>query len=206
MFKLGKKINKTIQNVFLTNSAASFSLGLVMPFIAVFAKNDIQGGSIEVAGIAAGISPFLQGFAQFGSGIWLDRLTLKNERAPFYFFIARQAIDVAYMLVLIFVFLPWHLYTLQAVRGLTSGIAMPAGSMIQAKYADKGKEGEEWGISGGIVSIFHGIGGLLAGIIIASLGFKILFVFGAVFFLLATIIAVKTLLEYNKAISKNRSN
>lgn len=198
MKKFEIHVNRIMQQFFFTTSASSFALGLALPLIAVFATDEIAGGSVKVAGIAAGISPLTQGVAQFVSGFFLDKLTVKNKRMPFYFFIIRHFIDSIYLLVMIFISAPLHLYFLQGIRGIATGVTMPAGGVILVKYIDKGREGAENGIANGIVNIFYGIGGILAGIIAASLGFKILFLAAAIFFLVSAIFAFKTLLEYNK--------
>lgn len=199
MSKFPVRINRIMQQFLFTTSVSSFALGLVLPFLAVFAEKEIEGGSIKIAGIAAGISPLMQGGVQFGSGFLLDKLTAKNQRMLFYFFVARHFIDVIYLLSMMLVFLPWHLYLIQGIRGVATGITMPAGGVILVKYIDAGKEGSENGIVNGIVSVFYGLGGILAGIIVASFGFKMLFLAGAIFFAISTIFSFKVLLEYNRA-------
>lgn len=206
MKKVVLNINPIIRFVFLTNSASFFALGLVVPFIAVFASQQIEGGNIQVAGIAAGISPFLQGITQILGGWMLDRFVKKNARYPFYFFVAQQIANALYLLTMAFVTLPWQLYFLQAGRGIATGFTLPAGNFIQAKYMDKGAEGLAWGIAGAIFNIFYGLGGVIAGIFIARFGFQTLFFAGSAFYLLAALFAWRTLKKYmSTATSKKDS-
>jgi MFS family permease len=201
--KIRIDINPVIRFVFLTNSFSFFALGLVVPFIAVFASSQIEGGNIAVAGIAAGISPFLQGIFQICGGWTLDRLCKKSERYPFYFFVAQQLANSLYLLLMAFVSSPVQLYFLQAGRGITTGFTLPAGNFLQAKYMSKDAAGLAWGISGAIFNIFYGLGGIIAGLFIARFGFQALFFTGAGFYFLASILAWRTLKKYTNTTKKD---
>jgi len=187
--------------LFATSVASSLSLGFVIPFIAIFASENIRGGNIQVASLAAGVSPLVQGVFNLVGGKLLDRHSSKSELLPFYFFIIRQVTGVFYLLFIAFAVFPWHLYVIQSIHGVTSGLTMPAGSLIQSKYMDKDKEGFEWGVTTAVFNIFYGIGSILAGPLITYFGFQALFFTGAFFYFIASLAAWKTLNVYNA--SKN---
>lgn len=185
-------INKIICHLFTVNGTSSLAIGLIVPFLAVFVEK-IEGGNIVIAGIAAGMASIIQGVAQLPGGWLMDRLSKNNDQAIFWFFISQQIINALYFLCFLAVSLPWHLFFLQSVRGIATGLTIPAGSIIQSKYLDPGNEGLEWGISGSVVHIFYGLGPIIGGVIIARFGFDALFVIGFLLYIIATFFAIKML-------------
>ncbi len=167
-----------------------------MPFLVVFASENIKGGDIRVASIATAISPFVQGFMSFLGGRVLDRYSRKKNILPFYFFTIRHLAGAMYLLLMAFVILPWHLYLLQGVYGMIGGLTLPATPLLQNKLTDKNKEGEEWGISHAIFFIATGAGAIVAGVLIERFGFQVLFFAGAFLFLVASIVSWKTMRTY----------
>jgi len=187
------RMNGIICLVFFTSSFGAFAFGIISPFISIFAVQEIKGGNLAVAGLAAGISPLVQGATSILGGVILDRISRKTERYIFIFFVVQQLSNAIYLFIMAFVIMPWQLYLVQVVRGGITGVTFPAGNMIQSKYIDKGKEGTQWGIAFAIFNIFFGIGGILAGQLIEPLGFRLLFVLCGVIYLVATIFAWKAL-------------
>lgn len=193
------RINPVIRFVFFTNSAYAFSHGLVIPFFTVFASTHLRGGSITVASLASGIFLISIGLSQLGGGFALDHIRKKvSEKFLFHIFTFRYILMSACVASLILVSSPWHLYIVQGAFGLVIGLTQPLAHVIQTKYMDVGKEGYEWGISGFIFNVFSGLSAFLAGFIIESFGFKVLFIFGAFFNLVAAAFAGQTLREYVK--------
>lgn len=188
-----RTINRIIWRLLWVNGASSLAIGFIVPFITVFADKSIEGGNVIIAGLAAGMSPIIQGIAQLPGGWLLDRLSKDNDRALFRFFIAQQIINALYFLCFIPISLPWHLFALQAVRGAATGLTMPAGSIIQSKYIDQGNEGWEWGMNGAIVHVFYGLGPIIGGVLIARFGFDAVFLIGFLLSVLATFFALKML-------------
>ena len=193
------RINPVIRFVFFTNSAYAFSHGLVIPFFAVFASTHLRGGNITVASLASGIFLTSIGFSQLAGGFTLDRVRKKiSEKFLFYLFTSRYILMSICLAALMLVNSPWHLYIVQGAFGLVIGLTQPLAHVIQTRYMDVGKEGYEWGISGFIFNVFSGLSAFLSGLIIAHLGFKPLFLFGALFNLIAAAFAGQTLREYVK--------
>jgi MFS family permease len=69
-------------------------------------------------------------------------------------------------------------------------MALPAWMAIFTRHIDKGKEAFEWGMETSVIGTGAGIAGGLGGILVALLGFKMLFIFVSGFTILAAIILI----------------
>lgn len=158
------------------------ALGLITPIFAIFITDKIKGGSVEVVGFAAAIYWIGRSVFEVPIAKFLDRT--KGEKDDLYFLMFGYFLCALVQFGYILSTLPWHIYLLQSIFALGAATAWPAWGALFTRHIDKGREGFEWSIEHVSFSLGSGITGALGGILVASIGFNITFVFAGIFALI----------------------
>lgn len=153
--------------------------GFLSPVFAIFVLERITHGSAlgaaEVAGLAALFYWIPKSLFEIPIGIYLDKHP--GEKDDFWFmFIGISAIAIV-PLGYIFAYEPWHIYLLQVIYAAGMAMAVPSWLAIFTRHVDKGQEAFEWGMETSFIGFGAGVGGGLSGILVALIGFKLLFIF-----------------------------
>ena len=140
----------------------------------------------EIAGLAALFYWIPKSFFEIPIAIYLDKNP--GEKDDFWFMIAGFVIIALVPIGYIFSSAPWQIYLLQVIYAAGMAMALPSWMAIFTRHIDKGKEAFEWGMETSVIGTGAGIAGGLSGILVAMLGFKVLFVFVSGFTILSTIL------------------
>lgn len=178
--------NKIIRTLIKADLIFLFALGLISPIFAIFITQQIKGGDIEVIGFAAAIYWISKSFTQIPIGKFLDRR--KGERDDLWFLVGGYILAALVPFCYIFSFLPWHIYILQAIYGISMAMAFPAWNAIFSRHIDKGKEAFEWSVEGAVLGFGAGIGGAIGGILVSKFGFDMVFVIVGIFALIGALL------------------
>lgn len=194
-------MNKAIKILVSSDLIMFGALGLITPFFAVFITNQIQGGSIEVIGFAAGIYAILKSLLQIPIGKFLDKT--KGEKDDFCFLILGYLIVALVPIGYIFSFLPWHIYILQAIYAVGMAMAYPSWFAIFTRHIDKGKEAFEWSIWSTNIDLGVGVAGITGGILVTKFNFNFIFILATV---LACISVLSLFIIKKYILSKKSAN
>jgi len=181
-----QSINKVIKVLILSDFVLMAGWGLIIPILAIFVVDKIQGGDAQVAGIAIGIYWILKSLIQIPIGRYLDRTT--GEKDDYYFLIFGTGLASLVPIGFIFATLPWHMYALQGIHALGMALAIPSWGGVFIRHIDKGKEAMTWGIESSSLGIGIGIAGIVGGIVAKSFGFTPLFIGVSVLGIIATLL------------------
>lgn len=168
-----ESINKVVKVMIASDVALLTGFGFISPIFAIFIKENIQGGGVEIAGFAMAIYWGVKPILQIPFGKYLDRV--KGERDDLWFVVIGNVLAALAVFGYIFSFLPWHIYLCQAIYSLGMAMNIPGWCAIFTRHIDKGKEAFEWSTRSTFIGIGAGIAGALGGVIAAKLGFNILF-------------------------------
>jgi len=168
-----KSINKVIKVMIASDVALLTGFGFISPIFAIFIKENIQGGGVEIAGFAMAIYWGVKSILQIPFGKYLDKV--KGERDDLWFVVIGNVLAALAVFGYIFSFLPWHVYLCQGIYSLGMAMNIPGWCAIFTRHIDKGKEAFEWSTRSTFIGIGAGIAGALGGVIAAKLGFNILF-------------------------------
>ena len=168
-----ESINKVIKVMIASDVALLTGFGFISPIFAIFIKENIQGGGVEVAGFAMAIYWGVKSILQIPFGKYLDKV--KGERDDLWFVVIGNVLAALAVFGYIFSFLPWHVYLCQGIYSLGMAMNIPGWCAIFTRHIDKGKEAFEWSTRSTFIGIGAGIAGALGGVIAAKLGFNILF-------------------------------
>ena len=169
-----KGINRIIKIMVTSDMILYSGWGLITPILAVYILEKIQGGNVEVAGIAVGIYWAVKAVVQVPLAHYLDKN--HGEKDDYYSLVAGIFLTSLTPIGFIFAFLPWHIYVLQAIHAIGMAMVVPSWAGIYTRHIQKKREAFCWGLDSSAISIGLGVGGIAGGIIAKSFGFTPLFI------------------------------
>lgn len=172
-FLTGVSINKVIQFLAYTDIVMMSGWGLVNPIIAVFFTEQVVGGDVALAGLAATSYFLVKSLLQIPVARWID--LHKGEWDDFIAMAIGAFIYIVCAFLFIGVYLPWHVFAVQILYGIGSALYYPSWLAIFTRHADTDEEGLEWSLyyTGSDLSsaLTAGLGGLL----VANFGYQNVF-------------------------------
>ncbi len=158
------------------NSAITF-LGfldtfMLIPVMALYAAE--LGASIGIIGLIIGLYSITNTPANILFGRLIDRVGYKVP------LIAGLIGDALSMFLYSLCRLPIHLALVRALHGATGGVVGPATMSITADYSRRAQKGRAMSFYGMTIAAAHLVGFGLGGVIASRLGYKALFLFGAI--------------------------
>ncbi len=168
------KFNKVVKYLILSDLIFYTGWGLVSPIFAIFIINNIQGGTILIAGIASSIYLVLKSILRVPFGVFLDKH--KGEKDDYFFLVFGLLIAALVPFGYIFSRLPWHLYSLQAIYAIAMAMSLSGWSAIFTRHIDKGKEATEWGFESACYGVGMGIAAAVGGLAVTKFGFNPVFI------------------------------
>jgi len=179
-------LNKVIKILILSDVALLTGLGFVTPVFAIFLTDNIEGGTVEVAGFAAAIYWIINSLTMIPIGRHLDKRL--GEKDDLWFVILGNFLAVLSVIGYIYSNLPWHIYLCQGIYGLGMAMNIPAYTAIFSRHIERGKEAFPWGVRGALTGIGSSIAGALGGIIAYNFGFSNLFIGVIIFLILSSLL------------------
>jgi MFS family permease len=185
-----KIINKVIKTLVISDLFLNLGWGLLSPVFAIFILERISNNgalqAAEIAGLAALFYWIPKSFFEIPIAIYLDKK--HGERDDFWSMFIGMSIISLIPIGYTFSSAPWHIYILQVIYAAGMAMALPSWLAIFTRHIDKGKEAFEWGLETAAIGTGAGIAGGLSGVLVAILGFKILFIFVSLFTLFSALL------------------
>lgn len=141
---LNLAINKIVGVLIVSDFVLFFAFGLMAPIFAVFIQRDIQGGTLEVIGLATTIYWLIRALTAVPLSRYMDKTD--GEKDEYYFLLVGSFILAVVPFFYAAAAKPWHVYLLQAIYGLSHSMAVPAWRIIFTNHLDRGKTGFEWSV------------------------------------------------------------
>jgi len=178
---------------------------LLIPIMALYAYE--LGARVGIIGLIIGLYSITNTPANILFGRLIDRVGYKVP------LIAGLIGDALSMFFYSVCRLPVHLALVRAFHGISGGLVGPATMSITAEYSDEAQRGRAMGFYGISLATATLVGYGLGGVIASRLGYKTLFLFGAIMLTIGVMLglllpgnmkkgrlAAKTSLGFNKAI------
>lgn len=172
-------INKVIKTLIMSDFLLQSGWGLIGPIFAIFLTKQIQGGNLEMVGFVATAYWLTKSIIQPFIAKYLDKN--HGERDDFQFLVAGMYVANLIPLGYIFSSQPWHIFVLEAIRGLAMACVVPTWSGIFTRHIDKGREAFSWSMESTGIGLAAGLAGAFGGLIASWLGFKLVFVLVSIF-------------------------
>lgn len=173
-----KFINRVIKAMIVSDFIFNLGWGFLAPVFAIFLVDKIAFGSTVEAAKIAGFASLIYWVAKSILQIPIGRYLDKNhgERDDFWFMFWGTFITGFVSFGFLISSLPWHIYFLQFLLAICHALLIPSWLAIFTRHIDKGKEASEWSIRSTFLGFGLGISGAVGGILVALLGFKIIFI------------------------------
>lgn len=187
--------SSSARNLLIFTSVSSI-WAIVMGFIGPFYVLQVEklSGGMEKLGIAFSIMVLLQSATTYFAGRFSDKL----GRKPFLFITAYADATILFLYTVIHE--TYQLYLIQAMLGITNGIAGTIGTSLLGDLTVKEKRGRAVGKFNAFVSFFAAIGLALSGYMVKFYGLTFLF------YLASIVVALSTVLLFFIKEEKGESN
>lgn len=172
-------INKVIKILIFSDFLLQSGWGLLGPIFAIFLTRQIQGGNLAMVGFIAATYWITKSVVQPFIAHQLDKN--HGERDDFQFLVAGMYVANLIPLGYLFSTQPWHIFTLEFIRGLALACVVPTWAAIFTRHIDKGREAFSWSMESTGIGFAAGLAGAFGGVLAATIGFKIVFVLVSVF-------------------------
>src|SRR3989338_3658892 len=179
-----KSLNKVIRVLIASDFLLQSGCGLIGPIFAIFLTGQIQGGSLKMVGFIATTYWITKSIVQPFIAHQLDKN--HGEKDDFRFLIIGMYIANLVPLGYVFSTQPWHIFSLEIIRGLAMACVIPTWSGIFTRHINKGREAFSWSLESTGIGFGAGVAGAFGGIIASILGFKVVFVLVSLFGILSS--------------------
>ncbi len=194
------RVNRVIRYLIISDFVLNFAFGLLAPVFAVFILKSIQGGSLTVIGLATTFYWISRTSTTVPLSKFMDRTN--GERDEFWFMIAGTLLISTIPLFYIFASLPWHIYLIQLVFGLSNSMAVPAWRILFTDHLDRGRTGYEWSLEDIAIGVSVGVSAYLGSVIAERFGFDVIFIMLAILGYLATILLLLPIKDDTKTLAQ----
>lgn len=168
------RVNHVIKTLILSDFYFNMGLGLFGPIFAIFVTGQIEGGSIEVVGFAAGITQLVKVILQIPIARYLDKN--HGEYDDFYSMILGGALISLAPFLYIFATTASHIYLIQASYGVGLAFLVPPWYAIFSRHLDKLHENIEWSFESVAIGIAAASSAAIGGIVANRFGFQTVFI------------------------------
>jgi len=164
------KVNPVIRFLILADVVTYSALGLLGPIFAVFVTDFIQGGTVEVAGIAAAVYLLSKSITQIPAAAIIDKIC--GDKDDFWFLVCGMVVVNLIPLSYLFVSNPIELYITQFVLGIATAFTFPSFMALFTHYVDNDKAGTTWGVYYTLIDIAQAATAAVGGVLAATIGFE----------------------------------
>ena len=172
-FVHGIKINKVVEFLTFSDILMLSGWGLVNPIIAVFFTEQIEGGTVALAGLAASTYFLIKSIVQIPVARYID--LKKGEKDDYWTMILGSLLISLTAFLYIFIKYPWQVIIVQIIAGFGGAFSYPGWQAIFTRHIDKGEEGFEWSFYYTATDLGAALTGGLGGLLAAIYGYNILF-------------------------------
>jgi len=168
------RINPVVRMLIGSDFLIVSAFGLLAPVFAIFLTDNIQGGSVEVAGFAAAVWALSRGIFQIPMGIISDRGV--GRHWDFKLLLGGSLGIALVPLAYLFAETPLHIYLIQGLYGFCQAMAWPTWTAVFTRYIDSHEEGFEWATYQTVVDFGSAAAAGIGGVIAFEFGFEPLFI------------------------------
>jgi len=177
-------INKVIKVLISSDFLLQSGWGLIGPIFAIFLTKQIQGGDLKMVGFVAATYWVVKSIIQPFIAHRLDRN--HGEKDDFIFLVGGMYVANLIPLGYIFSTQPWHIFTLEFIRGVAMACVVPTWAGIFTRHIDKSREAFSWSLESTGIGFAAGLAGAIGAYLASVFGFKIVFVLVSIFGLMSS--------------------
>jgi len=184
---MSKGINKVIKFLIASNFFLNAGWGFLAPIFAIFILENIALENIaegaKIAGFAALIYWVVKSLLQVPISRYLDRT--HGEKDDFWLMFVGLLLTGLSPFGFLLASLSWHIYAFQILHAFGMALFVPSWNAIFTRHIDRHKEAYEWAMDSTFAGLAVGITGGIGGIMVAFVGFKVIFILVGTFSLVS---------------------
>lgn len=163
-------MNPLLRFFIMADVVAYAGAGMLAPIFALFIDGFIEGGSAEVAGVAAAIFLFTKSAAQIPAAAIIDKIC--GERDDFWVLFIGMIVASLVPLSYLFISTPLELYITQFILGLALAATFPSFMALFTRHMEAGREATVWGVYYMLIDFSAAAAGAIGGVVAATVGFE----------------------------------
>lgn len=167
------KVNNLVKVMTFSDVIIVSGWGLVNPLFAVFVTKQIDGGGMELIGLAVAIYWIMRATMQLPFARFIDNH--KGEIDDFIVMAMGSFLMSMMPFGYIFATKPLHILLLQGMTGFASAMVSPGWLAIFSRHLDKNAEAQSWGVYNAMVGYSVALAGALSGFMAEKFGFQTLY-------------------------------
>lgn len=167
------KPSKIVVSLMISDFLLHSGWGFVGPIFALFLSERIEGFSIGMVGLAAGIFWITKSTAQPFVARIMD--LIKGDKDDMNFLIVGLIVISFLSLGYIFATNIYHIFIIEFIRGLAQALIVPAWLGMFTHYMDKDWRSLTWAVHSTLVGYALGFTAVFGGIIADKIGFQTVF-------------------------------
>lgn len=171
------QVNPVVKSFIISEGIIWSAWNFLAPVFAIFLISKVQGGSVELVGIAYSFHLIARVIVELANSKYLSSCSDKKKLNTT--IIGLSVMTFGY-LGIAFSQNVLHVFIFYTLLGVGMGIAAPAKSSLFSTHLDKNREASEWGIYDAVIFIGMALSAALGGFIAKEYGFTVLFVLSAV--------------------------
>ena len=169
-----KKMNKKNKLLTLLDVFSLYGMSLLSPIFAVFVIEKIDGGNLQVVGIALAINLLVANLFSLISAKYFDKT--KGDADEYKYLLVGYIVISLLPVLYIWVTTIWQIYLIQFFSGLMVAMSYPAWRGLYARSIDKGREAFEWSFNSSANGLKAASAAIIAGFIAENFGFNYVFI------------------------------
>ena len=167
------KVNQVIQFMTYSDVLMLAGWGLVNPILAIFITEQIDGGTVVLAGFAMTTYLLVKSILQIPIARFID--LKRGERDDYWVMIVGSILISVTAFLFMFASAPWHVIAIQIFGGIGSALSYPSWQSIFTKHLDKKEEGLEWSLYFTATDLRAAMAASVGAMIAYIYGYQILF-------------------------------
>src|SRR3989338_6643504 len=179
-------VNRVIKKLVLSDLSLNFAFGLLSPIFAIFILQNIEGSTLKVVGLATTFYWIARTLTTVPLSRFLDKTD--GERDEFYFMVIGSFMMSSIPLFFLLAKVPWHIYLIQFISGLSASMAVPSWRILFTDHLDRGSTGYEWSLEDIAIGVSVGISAYFGSLLADKFGFHTVFMFLSILGYLACLV------------------
>jgi DHA1 family quinolone resistance protein-like MFS transporter len=167
------KVNNLIKILTFSDVLIVSGWGLINPIFAVYVTDHIEGGNIELVGLAVCVYWVLRASFQIPFSRFVD--SHKGEVDDFLVMAVGSFLMSLMPFLYMFALKPVHVLLLQGVTGFASAMVSPGWLAIFTRHVEKDAEAQAWGFYNASVGYSIALASALSGFMAINFGYKTLY-------------------------------
>lgn len=168
------RVNKIIRTLIFSDFFVFSGIGLMGPIFAVFITNQINGGSLQVAGFASAIYLICKSLLPIPIARVIDMH--RGERDDFKVMVFGTAVMAMIPFAYLAVHEPWQLYLVQGIYGIGAALGFTGWQAIFTRHVDQQDIALEWSMYYTMVDLGGAAAAGIGGAVAQTFGFQFLFI------------------------------